>query len=144
MTSHTAGRHGLQVTQRDIATNGKKMSKLVLVDLAGSEKVLKTGAVGLTLLQARHTNKSLAALGAVAARARCHAPSTQLTLRLLRPGAAGNVIQSLTEGKAHVPYRDSKLTRLLTDSLGGNSKTCLIITCSPSAYNLEETYSTLR
>lgn len=54
------------------------------------------------------------------------------------------MINALTESRSHVPYRDSKLTRLLTDSLGGNSKTCLIVTCSPSAYNLEETYSTLR
>lgn len=108
----------LTVTQRNVKTNAKKTSKLVLVDLAGSEKVRKTGAAGLTLKQAQHTNKSLAALG--------------------------NVINSLTESRPHIPYRDSKLTRLLTDSLGGNSKTCLITTCSPSEYNLVETYTTLR
>lgn len=51
--------------------------------------------------------------------------------------ALGNVINALTDGKSsHVPYRDSKLTRMLQDSLGGNSKTLLIITCSPSIYNL--------
>ena len=57
----------------------------------------------------------------------------------------GMVINSLTDGKSkHIPYRDSKLTRILQESLGGNSKTCLIITCSPSIYNEAETVSTLR
>lgn len=57
----------------------------------------------------------------------------------------GLVINALTDGKsAHIPYRDSKLTRVLQESLGGNSKTCLIITCSPSSYNEAETISTLR
>ena len=57
----------------------------------------------------------------------------------------GNVINALTDGKsAHIPYRDSKLTRLLQESLGGNSKTSLIITCSPSMFNKDETVSTLR
>ena len=57
----------------------------------------------------------------------------------------GIVINTLTDGKsAHIPYRDSKLTRVLQESLGGNSKTCLIITCSPSSYNESETISTLR
>ena len=57
----------------------------------------------------------------------------------------GLVIFSLTDGKSkHVPYRDSKLTRVLQDSLGGNSKTALIVTCSPSPYNEAETISTLR
>ena len=59
--------------------------------------------------------------------------------------ALGQVINALTDGKStHVPYRDSKLTRLLQESLGGNSMTSLIITCSPSVYNEEETRSTLR
>lgn len=57
----------------------------------------------------------------------------------------GLVINTLTDGKSsHIPYRDSKLTRVLEESLGGNSKTCLIITCSPSIYNEAETISTLR
>ena len=57
----------------------------------------------------------------------------------------GLVINALTDGKsAHIPYRDSKLTRVLQESLGGNSKTCLIITCSPSIYNEAETIGTLR
>ena len=57
----------------------------------------------------------------------------------------GKVINQLTDGKStHIPYRDSKLTRVLQESLGGNAKTSLIITCSPARYNLDETLSTLR
>ena len=96
-----------------------KVGKLYLVDLAGSEKVGKTGAAGKRLEEAKNINKSLTALG--------------------------QVINSLTDGKStHVPYRDSKLTRVLQDSLGGNSKTSLIVTCSPSPYNAAETVSSLR
>ncbi|RCI04814.1 hypothetical protein CU098_002774, partial [Rhizopus stolonifer] len=89
------------------------------IDLAGSEKVGKTGASGQTLEEAKKINKSLTALGMV--------------------------INSLTDGKSsHIPYRDSKLTRILQESLGGNSRTTLIINCSPSSYNEAETISTLR
>ena len=96
-----------------------KTGKLFLVDLAGSEKISKTGASGQTLDEAKMINKSLSCLGLV--------------------------INSLTDGKStHIPYRDSKLTRVLSESLGGNSKTCLIITCSPSVFNEAETISTLR
>ena len=96
-----------------------KESKLYLVDLAGSEKVRKTGAEGQVLEEAKMINKSLSALG--------------------------NVINALTDPKTgHIPYRDSKLTRILQESLGGNSKTCLIINCSPSLSNEDETISTLR
>lgn len=57
----------------------------------------------------------------------------------------GKVINQLTDGKStHIPYRDSKLTRVLQESLGGNAKTSLIITCSPARYNLDETLGTLR
>lgn len=89
----------------------------MLVDLAGSEKLHKTGAEGVALDEGKKINKSLLALG--------------------------QVIVALNEGK-YVPYRDSKLTRLLEQSLGGNSKTSLIITCSPAMYNEQETLSTLR
>ncbi|PVU96255.1 hypothetical protein BB561_001292 [Smittium simulii] len=96
-----------------------KLGQLFLVDLAGSEKIGKTGATGQTLEEAKKINKSLSALG--------------------------NVINSLTDGKStHIPYRDSKLTRILQESLGGNSRTTLIINCSPSSYNVPETISTLR
>ena len=96
-----------------------KIGKLYLVDLAGSEKVGKTGVSGQTLEEAKKINQSLSALA--------------------------NVIKALTsKKKAHIPYRNSKLTRILSESLGGNSKTALIVTASPSSYNDAETVSTLR
>jgi hypothetical protein len=58
--------------------------------------------------------------------------------------ALGNVISALVDGKGHVPYRDSKLTRLLQDSLGGNTKTVMIANISPADYNYDETWGTLR
>lgn len=109
----------LTITQTNVETFSAKIGKLYLVDLAGSEKVSKTGAVGKRLEEAKTINKSLTTLG--------------------------QVITCLTDGKStHIPYRDSKLTRVLQDSLGGNSKTTLIVTCSPSPYNESETISTLR
>lgn len=96
-----------------------KAGKLNLVDLAGSERTSKTGAQGQTLKEGIKINLSLTALG--------------------------NVISSLVDGKSqHIPYRDSKLTRLLQDSLGGNTKTVMIAAVSPADYNYEETLSTLR
>lgn len=107
------------ITQKHVETGSAKSGQLFLVDLAGSEKVGKTGASGQTLEEAKKINKSLSALGMV--------------------------INSLTDGKSsHIPYRDSKLTRILQESLGGNSRTTLIINCSPSSYNDAETLSTLR
>jgi len=108
----------LTLGQVDSRTGSKRGAKLTLVDLAGSEKVGKTGAAGQTLDEAKSINKSLSALG--------------------------NVINALTTSGAHIPYRDSKLTRLLSDSLGGNSRTLLIVTGSPSSSNVDETISTLR
>lgn len=109
----------ITVSQKNLETGSAKSGQLFLVDLAGSEKVGKTGASGQTLEEAKKINKSLSALGMV--------------------------INSLTDGKStHVPYRDSKLTRILQESLGGNSRTTLIINCSPSSYNDAETVSTLR
>ena len=68
--------------------------------------------------------------------------ATQINLSL---SALGNVIKALVDGKsAHVPYRDSKLTRLLQDSLGGNTKTVMIAAISPADYNFDETLTTLR
>lgn len=107
------------VTQKNTVSGAQKSGQLFLVDLAGSEKVGKTGASGQTLEEAKKINKSLSALGMV--------------------------INSLTDGKStHIPYRDSKLTRILQESLGGNSRTSLIVNCSPSSYNDAETLSTLR
>ncbi|KAG0145426.1 hypothetical protein CROQUDRAFT_658744 [Cronartium quercuum f. sp. fusiforme G11] len=109
----------ITIQQRHLETGTQKSGNLFLVDLAGSEKVGKTGASGQTLEEAKKINKSLSALGMV--------------------------INALTDGKsAHIPYRDSKLTRILQESLGGNSRTTLVINCSPSSYNEAETLSTLR
>jgi len=89
-----------------------------VADLAGSERVGKTGSSGETLDEAKKINASLSSL--------CM------------------VIGALSESKPHVPYRNSKLTRILQESLGGNSKTALLVTCSPAADNLHETTSSLR
>ena len=108
----------LTVTQKT-RDGAVKIGKLNLADLAGSEKVGKTGASGETLEEAKKINQSLSALG--------------------------NCIMALTkQKKQHVPYRDSKLTFILRESLGGNTKTTLLIACSPHSFNLEETVSTLR
>ncbi|KAE9391655.1 kinesin heavy chain [Gymnopus androsaceus JB14] len=109
----------ITINQRNTETGAQKTGNLYLVDLAGSEKVGKTGASGQTLEEAKKINKSLSALGMV--------------------------INALTDPKVkYIPYRDSKLTRILQESLGGNSRTTLIINCSPSSYNEAETLSTLR
>ncbi|KAG9295474.1 hypothetical protein G9A89_013503 [Geosiphon pyriformis] len=109
----------ITVSQKNLVDGSVKSGRLSLVDLAGSEKVGKTGASGQTLEEAKKINKSLSALGMV--------------------------INALTDGKStHIPYRDSKLTRILQESLGGNSRTTLIINCSPSSFNEAETLSTLR
>uniref|UniRef100_A0A2N9GZ90 Kinesin motor domain-containing protein n=1 Tax=Fagus sylvatica TaxID=28930 RepID=A0A2N9GZ90_FAGSY len=94
-----------------------KCGKLNLVDLAGSENISRSGAREGRAREAGEINKSL------------------LTL--------GRTINALVEHSGHVPYRDSKLTRLLRDSLGGKTKTCIIATISPSIHCLEETLSTL-
>ncbi|GAM40023.1 kinase-related protein [Talaromyces pinophilus] len=91
--------------------------KLNLVDLAGSENIQRSGADNKRAAEAGLINKSL------------------LTL--------GRVINALVDKSSHIPYRESKLTRLLQDSLGGQTKTCIIATVSPARSNLEETISTL-
>lgn len=96
-----------------------RVGKLHLVDLAGSERQSKTGATGQRLKEATKINLSLSTLG--------------------------NVIQALVDAKTpHIPYRNSKLTRLLQDSLGGNSKTVMVANIGPADYNFDETISTLR
>ncbi|XP_075886554.1 kinesin heavy chain [Nelusetta ayraudi] len=121
MNEHSSRSHSIfliNIKQENVETETKLSGKLYLVDLAGSEKVSKTGAEGAVLDEAKNINKSLSALG--------------------------NVIAALSEGtKSHVPYRDSKMTRILQDSLGGNCRTTIIICCSPSVYNEAETKSTL-
>ncbi|XP_074785512.1 kinesin heavy chain [Athene noctua] len=121
MNEHSSRSHSIfliNIKQENVETEQKLSGKLYLVDLAGSEKVSKTGAEGAVLDEAKNINKSLSALG--------------------------NVISALAEGtKAYVPYRDSKMTRILQDSLGGNCRTTMFICCSPSSYNDAETKSTL-
>jgi myosin heavy subunit len=96
-----------------------RVGKLNLVDLAGSERQSKTGATGDRLKEATKINLSLSALG--------------------------NVISALVDGKSqHIPYRDSKLTRILQDSLGGNTKTVMCANAGPADYNYDESLSTLR
>ena len=107
----------LQINQK-FANESEKRGVLNLVDLAGSEKVGKTGAVGQTLEEAKTINWSLSAIG--------------------------NVIHALVFKTSHVPYRDSKLTRILQESLGGNYKSSLVVACSMHSAHLEETISTLR
>ncbi|KAF4028292.1 Kinesin motor domain [Phytophthora infestans] len=109
----------LTFSKKHLASGAKVRGRMVVVDLAGSEKVQKTAATGVRMEEAKHINRSLSALG--------------------------NVINALTDDKIkHVPYRDSKLTRLLQTSLGGNAKTHLLLTCSANTKHLEETLSTLR
>ncbi|XP_069111571.1 kinesin heavy chain-like [Argopecten irradians] len=121
MNEHSSRSHSvflINVKQEHLENQKQLNGKLYLVDLAGSEKVSKTGAEGAVLDEAKNINKSLSALG--------------------------NVIAALAdEQKSHVPYRDSKLTRILQESLGGNARTTVIICCSPASYNEAETKSTL-
>lgn len=115
----------ITVEQMTIVENSKsqvtqiKVGKLNLVDLAGSERIRVTGAKGKQLEESKNINKSLSALG--------------------------NVIYALTDtkGRTHIPYRDSKLTRLLEDSLGGNCKTTMMAMISPSHVSFNESLSTL-
>uniref|UniRef100_A0A3Q2U740 Kinesin-like protein n=1 Tax=Fundulus heteroclitus TaxID=8078 RepID=A0A3Q2U740_FUNHE len=120
MNEHSSRSHSIfliNIKQENTQTEQKLTGKLYLVDLAGSEKVGKTGAEGTVLDEAKMINKSLSSLG--------------------------NVISALAEGSTYVPYRDSKMTRILQDSLGGNCRTTMIICCSPSSFNDAETRTTL-
>lgn len=106
---------GENIHDRSLST----ASKLHLIDLAGSERLSKTDATGDRLKEAQNINKSLSALG--------------------------DVINALgAKNKAHIPYRNSKLTFLLADSLGGNSKVAMFVNCSPSAYNASESVCSLQ
>jgi len=121
MNEHSSRSHSVflvNVKQENLENQKKLSGKLYLVDLAGSEKVGKTGVEGTGLEEAKNINKSLSALG--------------------------NVIAALADGnKSHIPYRDSKLTRILQESLGGNAKTTIVICASPASFNEAETKSTL-
>jgi len=121
MNEHSSRSHSvflINLKQENLENQKKLCGKLYLVDLAGSEKIGKTGVEGMGLEEAKNINKSLSALG--------------------------NVIAALADGnKSHIPYRDSKLTRILQESLGGNAKTTIVICASPASFNEAETKSTL-
>jgi kinesin family protein 5 len=109
----------IEVIQKNHADGSETSSRVVLCDLAGSETAKKTGAKGQQMEEAKSINKSLSALG--------------------------QVIKALTDKKIkHIPFRDSKLTRMLQDAIGGNSRTTLMICLSPSKYNVEESVGTCR
>ncbi|KAH7725450.1 Kinesin [Aphelenchoides avenae] len=125
MNEHSSRSHAIFIITVECSEQGEdgenhiRVGRLNLVDLAGSERQSKTGAEGERFKEATKINLSLSALG--------------------------NVISALVDGKsAHIPYRDSKLTRLLQDSLGGNSKTVMVANIGPASYNYDETLSTLR
>ncbi|GJQ71189.1 hypothetical protein Trydic_g1088 [Trypoxylus dichotomus] len=99
-------------------TGQVRVAKLSMIDLAGSERGAATGCAGIRFTEGANINRSLLALG--------------------------NCINSLAAGLKHVPYRDSKLTRLLKDSLGGNCQTIMIANVSPSSLTYEDTYNTLK
>ncbi|KAL7771162.1 hypothetical protein CFE70_001104 [Pyrenophora teres f. teres 0-1] len=117
----------LTLTQKrhDVETSmsGERVAKISLVDLAGSERATSTGATGARLKEGAEINRSLSTLGRV---------------------IAALADQSSGKKKAQVPYRDSILTWLLKDSLGGNSMTAMIAAISPADINFDETLSTLR
>uniref|UniRef100_A0A182WGR4 Kinesin motor domain-containing protein n=1 Tax=Anopheles minimus TaxID=112268 RepID=A0A182WGR4_9DIPT len=119
--SHAIFTLTIQQTSRDEPSTVTR-SKFHLVDLAGSERSKKTATTGDRFKEGVEINKCLLALGNV--------------ITALGSNGGG--------GKMHIPYRTSKLTRLLQDSLGGNSYTLMIACVSPADYNLSETYSTLR
>ncbi|KAI3689094.1 hypothetical protein L2E82_47042 [Cichorium intybus] len=122
--SHTIFRMVIESKGKDSSSNlddAIRVSVLNLVDLAGSERIAKTGAGGVRLKEGKHINKSLMILG--------------------------NVINKLSEGtkqRGHIPYRDSKLTRILQPALGGNAKTSIICTVAPEEIHIEETKGTLQ
>ncbi|XP_011311127.1 kinesin-like protein KIF13B isoform X5 [Fopius arisanus] len=113
------------LTDAQSGVSGEKVSRMSLVDLAGSERAVKTGAVGDRLKEGSNINKSLTTLGLVIS-------------KLADQNSGGK------NRDKFVPYRDSVLTWLLKDNLGGNSKTVMVATISPAADNYEETLSTLR
>lgn len=111
----------------ELNLKSEKVSKISLVDLAGSERAGKSGTTGDRLKEGANINKSLTTLGLV------------IKALVERSGA-----DAKTKSPIFVPYRDSVLTWLIKDNLGGNSKTIMIATLSPAAANYEETLSTLR
>ncbi|CAK0894812.1 unnamed protein product [Prorocentrum cordatum] len=114
MNSESSRSHSIVTVRTENTFKGDKtyVGKINLIDLAGSENTGKSGVSGQGMKEAQNINKSLSALG--------------------------DVIQSLVARNPHTPYRNSKLTMMLKDSLGGNSKTLMIVCCSPAQYNVSE------
>ncbi|KAG1703347.1 hypothetical protein DVH05_008255 [Phytophthora capsici] len=133
MNEHSSRSHAifsLLLEQRDPVSGTRRFSKFHLVDLAGSERAKRTGAVAGRFKESVNINQGLLALGNVI---------SALGDDKRRIGTAGNGSTTV-----HVPYRDSKLTRLLQDSLGGNARTLMIACVSPASVNFEETLNTLK
>ncbi|KAA8547628.1 hypothetical protein F0562_004057 [Nyssa sinensis] len=105
------------IESTNLQTQSVARGKLSFVDLAGSERVKKSGSSGSQLKEAQSINKSLSALG--------------------------DVISALSSVSQHIPYRNHKLTMLMSDSLGGNAKTLMFVNISPAESNLDETYNSL-
>ena len=118
------------------SSSAVRVGKLHLVDLAGSERVAVTGATGKRLQESKRINASLSALGNVISALTAHAAEGG-------PSSA-SASAAARAPRSHIPYRDSKLTRLLEDSLGGNCVTTLVATVSPSGCAFSESLSTLK
>lgn len=120
LNAHSSRSHMVLIVEVKSGLDGEEpvTGNLFLVDLAGSERVRKSAVEGKELKEASHINKSLAALG--------------------------NVMEALDRKASHVPYRDSKLTYLLQDSLGGNSRTMMVVTVCPTSSTFDETQHALQ
>lgn len=113
-----------------------RISSLSLVDLAGSESVKATGSTGVRQKEGQYINKSLLTLGHVVHKL------SEMSSRGVEGGTSSSL--SMMGPNEHIPYRDSKLTRLLQPSLGGNAQVCIICNISPALCNLEESHNTLK
>jgi hypothetical protein len=132
MNAHSSRSHSICTLNVRVvrATTGTVVSQLHLVDLAGSERAKKTQATGDAFQEGISINRGLLALGNVV---------STLASKALKPSTAGG-----NDSHIHVPYRESKLTRLLKDALGGNGMTVMLACVSPADANIEETINTLR
>jgi hypothetical protein len=122
----------INVACHNAATHTHTVGRLCLVDLAGSERIAKTGATGETLKEAQNINKSLSALGNVIS-----------ALRAKQDSGGNKDSKGSSSSSSHVPYRDSKLTYLLQDSLGADNKTLVIVQVSPEQKDVQETVCSL-
>lgn len=120
LNEHSSRSHSILIVHvTTTSDNGVPITgKLYLVDLAGSERMDKSGVTGQAMKETQHINKSLSSLG--------------------------DVMEGLDKKSKHIPYRNSKLTYLLQDSLGGNSKTMMIVTVCPTELTADETFFALQ